>query len=368
MARSCGLDALAAPPAYPRASGGGRAAVASSPAFCAGGRGYGLLRGGLVVCAAGGFCARSRPVRPALRAGGWRAPPGVPQPRAPQTPASGQLRPPSGCCALPMGFSALAAGATALYRCFQRPKRVFHSPQLLFPACQGLIVALRPCSSPVERAHPDPPRSCARASGHHVRLLGFLSLLGASPTLVVRPWFSRLVPLLVVPRSNRLLSLSLWFFPSLRWPTPPPTRPPCRVHVGGAWRACRRRLLLLSLLSRSVRLVRWPLLFFGRRGSPAGRPRAFDRHRLALLPLPFSVPPGSSAGKGGTRPAAPPASAPDDTACILHTGLPATDRRPRRRLNPYPAHRRRGVVSPAPVHKILCTKSPRAVKTAQGQS
>ncbi len=53
-------------------------------------------------------------------------------------------------------------------------------------------------------------------------------------------------------------------------------------------------------------------------------------------------PPGGSARKGGTRPAAPPASAPDDTACILHTGLPATDRRPRRRLNPYPAHRRRG--------------------------
>lgn len=104
VARSCGLDALAAPPSFTRASGGGRAAVASSPAFCAGGRGYGLLRGGFVVCAAGGICARSRPVRPALRAGGWRAPPGVPQPRAPQTPASGQLRPPSGCCALPMGF------------------------------------------------------------------------------------------------------------------------------------------------------------------------------------------------------------------------------------------------------------------------
>ena len=104
VARSCGLDALAAPPSFPRASGGGRAAVASSPAFCAGGRGYGLLRGGLVVCAAGEICARSRPVRPALRAGGWRASPGVPQPRAPQTPASGQLRPPSGCCALPMGF------------------------------------------------------------------------------------------------------------------------------------------------------------------------------------------------------------------------------------------------------------------------
>lgn len=54
---------------------------------------------------------------------------------------------------------------------------------------------------------------------------------------------------------------------------------------GGAWRACRRRLLLLSLLLRPCLLGRWPLLFFGRRGSPAGRPRAFVRQRLALLPL-----------------------------------------------------------------------------------
>lgn len=75
---------------------------------------------------------------------------------------------------------------------------------------------------------------------------------------------------------------------------------------------------------------------------------------------------GGSARKGGTRPAAPPASAPDDTACILHTGLPATDRRPRRRLNPYPAHRRRGVVSPALVHKVLCTKIPRPENPGRG--
>lgn len=327
------------------------------------------MRGGLVVCAAGGICARSRPVRPALRAGGWRAPSGVPQPRAPQTPASGQLRPPSGCCALPMGFFCAGGRGYGALPLLPVPPNGFPiRPQLLFPACQGIIDALRPCSSPVERAHPDPPRSCARASGLHVRLLGFVPLLGACPSSGARLCWPLSVRQYAVPRTHWPLSVSVWCCPSLRWPTPPPTRPPCRVHVGGAWRACRRRLLLLSLLSRSVRLVRWPLLFFGRRGSPAGRPRAFDRHRLALLPLPFSVPPGGSAGKGGTRPAAPPASAPDDTACILHTGLPATDRRPRRRLNPYPAHRRRGVVSPAPVHKILCTKSPRAVKTAQGQS
>ena len=210
----------------------------------------------------------------------------------------------------------------------------------------------------MERAHPDPPRSCARASGLHVRLLGFLSLLGASPALVVRPWFPRLVPLLVVPRSNRLLSLSLWFFPSLRWPTPPPTRPPVRVHLGELWRACRRRLLLLSLLLRPCLLGRWPLLFFGRRGSPAGRPRAFDRHRLALLPLP-----SISAGRlGGDRRIAPRQTLqqmpPDTTERIPRTGIRAM----------IPGSRREWVGRQIRVHKNLCAKSPRAVKTAQGQS
>ena len=256
-------------------------------------------------------------------------------------------------------FSALAAGATAPYRCFQRPKRVSHSAAAPFPACQGLIDALRPCSSPVERAHPDPPRSCARASGLHVRLLGLLSLLGASPALVVRPWFPRLVPLLVVPRSNRLLSLSLWFFPSLRWPTPPPTRPPCRVHEGGAWRACRRRLLLLSLLLRPCLLGRWPLLFFGRRGSPAGRPRAFDRHRLALLPLP-----SISAGRlGGERRIAPRQTLqqmpPDTTERIPRTGIRAM----------IPGSRREWVGRQMRLYTKFCVqKAPAQLKPHRGRA
>lgn len=232
-------------------------------------------------------------------------------------------------------------------------------PQLLFPACQGIIDALRPCSSPVERAHPDPPRSCARASGLHVRLLGFLSLLGASPASVVRPWFPRLVPLLVVPRSNRLLSLSLWFFLSLRWPTPPPTRPPCRVHEGGAWRACRRRLLLLSLLLRPCLLGRWSLLFFGRRGSPAGRPRAFVRHRLALLPLP-----SISAGRlGGERRNAPRQTLqqmpPDTTERIPRTGIRAM----------IPGSRREWVGRQIRLYTKICVqKAPAQLKPHRGRA
>ena len=232
-------------------------------------------------------------------------------------------------------------------------------PQLLFPACQGIIDALRPCSSPVERAHPDPPRSCARASGLHVRLLGFLSLLGASPALVVRPWFPRLVPLLVVPRSNRLLSLSLWFFRSLRWPTPPPTRPPCRVHEGGAWRACRRRLLLLSLLLRPCLLGRWPLLFFGRRGSPAGRPRAFVRQRLARLPLP-----SISAGRlGGERRIAPRQTLqqmpPDAAERIPRTGIRAM----------IPGSRREWVGRQIRLYTKICVqKAPAQLKPHRGRA
>ena len=209
----------------------------------------------------------------------------------------------------------------------------------LFSACQGISSALRPRSSPVERAHPDPPNPCARASGLHVRLLGTLSLLGACLSSGARLCWPLLVRQYAVPRSNRLLSVSVWCCPPLRSSPPPPARPPWRVHVGVIWRASRRRLLLPPLLLRLLLLVRVPLLSFGRRGSPAGRPRAFVRRCIALLPLQIRLPLGGSALKGGTRPATPPADAPDDTACTLHAGLPATDRRPRRRLNPCPAHR-----------------------------
>ena len=45
-----------------------------------------------------------------------------------------------------------------------------------------------------------------------------------------------------------------------------------------------------------------------------------------------------------------------------------SDRRRWRRFTQTARKSQRGEVSPAPAHKILCTKSPRAVKTAQGQS
>ena len=288
MARSCGLEALAAPPSFPRASGGGRAAVASSPAFCAGGRGYGAL-----------------PLLPAP----------------------------------PNGF----------------PNR----PQLLFPACQGIIDALRPCSSPVERAHPDPPRSCARASGLHVRLLGFLSLLGACPSSGARLCWPLSVRQYAVPRTHWPLSVSVWCCPSLRWPTPPPTRPPCRVHEGGAWRACRRRLLLLSLLLRPCLLGRWPLLFFGRRGSPAGRPRAFVRQRLALLPLPSIF----TGRLGGERRNAPRQTLqqmpPDTTERIPRTGIRAM----------IPGSRREWVGRQIRLYTKICVqKAPAQLKPHRGRA
>lgn len=189
--------------------------------------------------------------------------------------------------------------------------------------------------------------------------MGFLSLLGASPALVVRPWFPRLVPLLVVPRSNRLLSLSLWFFLSLRWPTPPPTRPPVRVHLGELWRACRRRLLLLSLLLRPCLLGLWPLLFFGRRRVPRRPPPRFCSSAFGA----FAVAVDFRRRLGGERRIAPRQTLqqmpPDTTERIPRTGIRAM----------IPGSRREWVGRQMRlVHKILCTKSPRAVETAQGRA
>ena len=323
VARSCGLDALAAPPSFPRASGVGRAAVASCWCVLRWRRGLRAFARRACRLRSGGNFARvfALCVPPCGFAVGVLLP-GGPQPKAranprlwPTAPALRLLRLADGLfCAGGRGCRRSAAASSA-------SKRVSARPQRLFSACQGVSGASGPRSSPVVRAHPDPPNPCARASGLHVRLLGFLSLLGASPASVARLGFPRSARWWVVPRTNRLLSVSMRCCPSLRWPTPPPTRPPWRVHEGITWRAGRRRLLLSPLLSRPGLLGRWLLLFFGRRGSPAGRPRAFARRCLVLLPLLLNFPLGGSAVKGGTRPAAPPADAPDAADHIPRAGL-----------------------------------------------
>ena len=118
----------------------------------------------------------------------------------------------------------------------------------------------------------------------------------------------------------------LCLFALVSVPVPPA---PGRVHAAGAGRGGLRPGVPAALVP-----------FPGAVSCAAARARG----AAAFVPPGGGVGPSSSrkgfrgndAVKGGTRPAAPPADAPDDTASAPPTGLPATDRRRWRRLSPNP--------------------------------
>ena len=99
--------------------------------------------------------------------------------------------------------------------------------------------------------------------------------------------------------------------------------------------------------------------FFGRRGSPAGRPRAFVRQRLALLPLP-----SISAGRlGGERRNAPRQTLqqmpPDTTERIPRTGIRAM----------IPGSRREWVGRQIRLYTKICVqKAPAQLKPHRGRA
>ena len=170
VARSCGLDALAAPPSFPRASGVGRAAVASC--WCVLRWRQGLRAFARRACRlrSGGNFARvfALCVPPCRFAVGVLLP-GGPQPKAranprlwPTAPALRLLRLADGLfCAGRWGYGRSAAASCT-------SKRVSARPQRLFSACQGVIGFFEPMCrvfSKVECVRCFLSRSCARGSG-----------------------------------------------------------------------------------------------------------------------------------------------------------------------------------------------------------
>ena len=330
MARSCGLDALAAPPSFPRASGVGRAAVASC--WCVLRWRQGLRAFARRACRlrSGGNFARvfALCVPPCRFAVGVLLP-GGPQPKAranprlwPTAPALRLLRLADGLfCAGGGGYGRSAAASSA-------SKRVSARPQRLFSACQGVIGFFEPMCrvfSKVECVRCFLSRSCAG---------------GAAPPKPVQRWRSSVSGWRVASSVGRLspvgaASPGLLAFHAL-------------LQAGGArcWLISGAIGVLCLFALASVPASPAPgwvhAVVSWRGGIRPGVPVA-----LALFPGAFScaaawargaaafVPPGGGWGpsssrkgfrgcdvvKGGTRPATPPADAPDAADHIPRAGL-----------------------------------------------